>query len=272
MTDLTLEQTPAGWNPGAQQYAQKFAPFTGAFAADAVELLGIGATDEVLDVAAGSGAFAIRAAERGADVLAVDFASGMLDALRTAVPSGVAGSVRTAVMDGQKLDLERRRFSASASIFGAIFFPDVGAGLRELARVTRADGRMAVTSWSDDSARLSRLVGEAIRRAVPGISLPAGRAKAARGTPVGCAATLIEHGWRDVEVHVVTHDLIVGEEPAAFFHSMSEWSAPVRPLTDRLDAAQMDRAAAAFAEVVAGSAPEGDRVPFSGLLSIGVPA
>jgi len=94
----------------------------------------------------------------------------------------------------------------------------------------------------------------------------------ALGTPVGCAATLIEHGWRDVEVHVVTHDLIVGQEPAAFFHSMSEWSAPVRPLTDRLDAAQMDRAAAAFAEVVAGSAPEGDRVPFSGLLSIGVPA
>ena len=85
------------------------------------------------------------------------------------------------------------------------------------------------------------------------------------------AETLIQHGWRDVEVHVVTHDLIVGD-PHAFFRSMSEWSAPVRPLTDRLDAAGMDRAAEAFADIVAGSAPEGDRVPFSGLLSIGAPA
>jgi hypothetical protein len=175
-------------------------------------------------------------------------------------------------MDGQALDLDRRRFSVAASTFGVIFFPDVGAGLRELARVTRADGRMAVTSWSDDGPRLSKIVGEAIRRAVPGITLPTARAKAALGTPGGCAETLIQHGWRDVEVHVVSHDLIVGEEPAAFFHSMAVWSAPVRPLTARLDAAQMDRAAAAFADVVAGSAPEGDRVPFSGLISIGVPA
>lgn len=271
MTDLTLEQTPAGWNPGAQQYAESFAPFTGAFAADAVELLGITADDEVLDVAAGSGAFAIRAAARGATVLATDFAAGMLDALRTQVPAGIAGSIRTAVMDGQALDLERRRYSVAASMFGVIFFPDVAAGLRELARVTRADGRMAVTSWSDDGPRLSRLVGEAIRRAVPGVALPTARAKAALGTPAGCAETLIHHGWRDVEVHVLGHDLVVGE-PAAFFHSMAEWSAPVRPLTARLDAAEMDRAAAAFADVVAGSAPEGDRVPFSGLLSIGVPA
>jgi SAM-dependent methyltransferase len=271
MNDLTLEQTPAGWNPGAEQYAQVFAPFTGAFAADAVELLGIGADDEVLDVAAGSGAFAIRAAERGAAVLATDFAAGMLDALRSQVPAGLAGSVRTAVMDGQRLDLERRRFSVAASMFGVIFFPDISAGLRELTRVTRADGRMAITSWSDDGPRLSRLAGEAIRRAVPGIALPTARVKAPLGTPGGCAATLIEHGWRDVEVHVVTHDLLV-PDPPAFFRSMSEWSAPVRPLTDRLDAAGMDRAAAAFTEVVAGSAPEGDRVPFSGLLSIGVPA
>ena len=271
MTGLTIEQTPAGWSPGAHQYAEVFAPFTGAFAADAVELLGIGADDEVLDVAAGSGAFAIRAAERGATVLATDFAPGMLDALQTQVPTTLASSVRTAVMDGQALDLERRRFSVAASMFGVIFFPDVAAGLRELARVTRADGRMAVASWSDDGPRLSRLVGEAVRRAMPGVALPTSRAKAELGTPGGCAATLIEHGWRDVEVHVLSHDLVV-PDPQTFFRSLSEWSAPVRPLTNLLDAAGMDRAADAFADIVAGSAPEGDRVPFSGLVSIGVPA
>ena len=88
------EQTP-GWSPGAEQYAEVFAPFTGAFAADAVELLGIGADDAVLDVAAGSGCVRASAPRtRGATVLATDFAPGMLDALRTRVPPGVAGSRR----------------------------------------------------------------------------------------------------------------------------------------------------------------------------------
>ena len=137
--------------------------------------------------------------------------------------------------------------------------------------MTRPHGRMAVASWSDDGPRLSRLVGEAVRTAVPGIALPTSRVRAPLGTPAGCASTLIDQGWRDVEVHVVSHDLVV-PDPPAFFRSLSEWSAPVRPITGLLDATGMDRAADAFADIVAGSAPSGDRVPFSGLVSIGVPA
>jgi SAM-dependent methyltransferase len=266
----TLEQTPAGWGPGAEQYAEVFAPFTGAFAADAVERLQIGARDTVLDVAAGSGAFALRAAARGAAVLATDFAFGMLDALRTRIRPDLAGSIDTEVMDGQALALQDHRFSVAASIFGVIFFPDVAAGIRELARVTRPGGRMAVASWSDDGPRLSRLVAEAVRRAVPGVALPASRPRAELGTPGGCATTLFEQGWRDVEVHVVTHDLVV-PDPPAFFRSLSTWSAPARPLTDLLDAAGMDRAAGAFTDVVAEWGPSGDRVPFSALISIGGP-
>jgi ubiquinone/menaquinone biosynthesis C-methylase UbiE len=271
VTTPTLEQTPAGWGPGAERYAAEFAPFTGAFAADAVELLDIGPNDTVLDVAAGSGAFAVRAAARGAAVLAVDFAAGMLDALRPRIPADLAGSVRTAVMDGQALDVEDRRFSVAASMFGVIFFPDAAAGLRELARVTQSGGRMAVASWSDDGPRLSRLVGDAIRAAVPDIALPTARSRSDLGTPAGCAATLIEQGWHDVEVHVVTHDLVV-PDPPAFFRSLSQWSAPVVPLVAGLDAASMDRAADAFTAVVRRHGPEPDRVPFSALVSIGVPA
>lgn len=271
MRPPTLEQTPAGWSPGAEQYAEVFAPFTGAFAADAVELLAIGAHDTVLDVAAGSGAFALQAAARGAAVLATDFASGMLDALRQRVPNDLGGSLRTEVMDGQALTLDDRRFSVAASMFGVIFFPDLATGIRELARVTQTNGRMAVASWSDDGPRLSRLVAEAVRRAIPGVALPAPRPRAELGTPGGCATTLIEQGWHDVEVHVVTHDLVV-PDPPAFFRSLSSWSAPARPFTDLLDADGMERAAGAFADIVADSAPSGDRVPFSALVSIGVPA
>ena len=107
--------------------------------------------------------------------------------------------------------------------------------------------------------------------AIPGVDLPLPRPRADLGTPSGCARTLGEYGWRDVAVHTLTHDLVV-PDPPAFFRSLSEWSAPTRAITDLLDADGMDRAADAFADIVARSAPSGDRVPFSALVSIGAPA
>jgi SAM-dependent methyltransferase len=267
---LAPEQTPEGWDPGAAPYADVFAPFTGAFAADALDRLGVAAGAAVLDVAAGTGAFALQAAARGAGVLATDFAPGMLDELaRRAAAADL--TVATAVMDGQALDLPDDAYDVGASLFGVIFFPDTGAGLRELARVTRPTGRLAVTSWSDDGPRLSKLTAAAVVAADPTIELPVKRARAPLGTPDGCVATLTEHGWRDVEVVALTHDLVV-DDPPAFFRSMVRWSAPARPLVGRLDADGLARAADAFTDVVAGYSSTGDRVQFHGLLSIGAPA
>jgi SAM-dependent methyltransferase len=264
------EQTPEAWDPGAEPYAEVFAPFTGAFAADAIERLGIGAGDGVLDVAAGTGAFSLRAAALGARVLATDFAPGMVDALRRRAAAGEL-AVATAVMDGQALDVDADAFDVAASIFGVIFFLDADAGLRELARVTRPGGRMAVTSWSDDGPRLSKLTAAAVTAADPTVELPTRRAHAPLGTPDGCRTTLTDSGWRDVEVVELRHDLMV-EDPPAFFRSMVQWSAPTRPIVAMLDADGRERAAEAFTDVVAVYSPTGDRVPFHGLLSIGAPA
>lgn len=268
MSDRPLEQTPEGWSPGGERYAQVFAPFTGQFATDAAAHLGIGPSDRVLDVAAGSGAFTLAAAARGAEVLATDFAPGMLDALHRR-SEGLP--IRTAVMDGQALELATDAFSVAASMFGVIFFPDASAGLRELARVTRPGGRLAVGSWSDAGPRLSRLVGEAVLLAAPGLELPAPSRPVPLGTPAECEATLAAAGWRDVTVHEITHDLVV-PEPADFFRSLAGWSAPAIRLVEALGPRRVDAAADAFAEVVARSSPSGDRVPFSALISIGGPA
>jgi SAM-dependent methyltransferase len=270
MTSPSLEQTPEGWGPGAEQYAQVFAPFTGSFAADAVERLDIGPTHAVLDVAAGSGAFSLRAAERGATVLATDFAAGMLAALAERVPPDRACSVRTAVMDGQALTVGDDSFDAAVSMFGLIFFPDMSRGMRELARVTRSTGRMAIGSWRNDAPRLSRLVGQAVQAAAPGTEVPVPMLHPL-GSVEGCRNRAAAAGWRDVEVHTLTHDLVVGD-PHAFFHSLSEWSAPILPLVSGLDTTQRAAAADAFAAIVSRSSERGDRVPFSALLTIGAPA
>ncbi|MGZ4675749.1 MAG: class I SAM-dependent methyltransferase [Acidimicrobiia bacterium] len=269
MTDRPIQQTPEGWGPGAEQYATVFAPFTGAFAADLVQGVGVTASDTVLDVAAGTGAFALRAAARGADVLATDFAPGMVEALAGAATSVGPGTVRTAVMDGQALDVADDSFDVAASNFGVIFFPDIPAGLRELARATRPGGRVAVTSWRNDAPRLSVLVAEAVRTAAPDVALPP-TTEHPLGRADGCATMTAAAGWRDVEVQTLVHDLVV-PDPPAFFRSLSEWSAPVIPLVSGLDAAQREAAANAFTEVVRRHGSDGGRVPFTAFLSIGAP-
>ena len=267
MTGPRLQQRPEGWGPGAAQYQEVFAPFTGAFAADLVDRLGVGPDDTVLDVAAGTGAFALRAAARGAEVLATDFAPGMVETLERAAAKRTGGRLRAAVMDGQALDLADDSFTVAASNVGVIFFPDIAAGLRELARVTRGGGRLGLTSWRNDAPRLSRLAAEAIRAAAPEVSLPAATDHPL-GSADGCATMLAANGWRAVEVHSVQHDLVV-PDPPAFFRSLSEWSAPVVPLVAGLDAAQLDAAADAFTAVVRRHGPEPDRVPFTAYLSTG---
>ena len=193
--------------------AEVFAPFTGAFAADAVDLLRIGPGDAVLDVAAGSGSFHDpRRGTQQADVLAVDYRTGHARRAPHAHPAGGRG-LRAHGGDGRPgpRPREANRLTAAASMFGVTFFPDAAAGLRELGHVTRPHGRMAVASWSDDGPRLSRLVGEAVRTAVPGIALPTFRTRAgtARHPSRIYTSTLIDQGWRDVEVHIVSHDLVV---------------------------------------------------------------
>ena len=61
------DQRPDGWSRGAASYEELFAPFTGAYADDAIRLLDVTEHDRVLDIGAGSGAFAAEVAASGGD-------------------------------------------------------------------------------------------------------------------------------------------------------------------------------------------------------------
>jgi ubiquinone/menaquinone biosynthesis C-methylase UbiE len=124
-----------------------------------VEALAPRAGEPFLDLACGTGGVALVAARAGAAVVAVDISPDQLEKARAA--SAAAGlSIQFDEGDVQQLPYGDASFAKVASSFGIIFASDSKGAAAELTRVTRAGGRIAVTSWTDDDwAALGRSVG-----------------------------------------------------------------------------------------------------------------
>ncbi len=100
-----------------------------------------------LDLACGTGAVAERAAARHAQVTGVDLAPALIQTARQrAVELGF--EIDYQVGDCDRLALPDAIFDAVSSACGVMFAPDHAATARELARVTRPGGRLALASWT----------------------------------------------------------------------------------------------------------------------------
>jgi SAM-dependent methyltransferase len=105
--------------------------------------------ERVLDAATGTGAVAILAAQRGADVVGMDLAPALVDTARErAAQEGV--SVQFDVGDAEEMSYEDASFDVVLSTCGVMFAPDHGAVASELARVTRPGGRIALACWTPE--------------------------------------------------------------------------------------------------------------------------
>jgi ubiquinone/menaquinone biosynthesis C-methylase UbiE len=112
-----------------------------------VEACDVTAGDHLLDVAAGTGNVAIRAAERGARVVASDltpenFAMGR----REGAERGV--ELEWIEADAEALPFADGAFDVVTSCFGVMFAPDHRAAARELVRVCRPGGRIGIASFT----------------------------------------------------------------------------------------------------------------------------
>jgi ubiquinone/menaquinone biosynthesis C-methylase UbiE len=116
---------------------------------DLVEACGIGPGQRVLDVAAGTGNVAIRAAEAGADVVASDITvENMKAGEREASRRGV--ELEWVEGDAQALPFGDGEFDVVTSSAGAMFAPDQQAVADELLRVCRPGGTIGMANFTPD--------------------------------------------------------------------------------------------------------------------------
>lgn len=116
-----------------------------------VEAVRVTPGERWLDVATGTGAVAVRAARRGAEVTAQDLAPGLIEtARRLAAAEGLA--VTFDESDCEQLPYPDASFDVVTSAHGAVFAPDHRAVAAQLARVCRPGGRLALTAWRPGGA------------------------------------------------------------------------------------------------------------------------
>jgi ubiquinone/menaquinone biosynthesis C-methylase UbiE len=116
-----------------------------------VERVGIGAGDEVLDIACGTGNATIPAAAAGARVTGLDLTPEMLEvARRRASAAGV--EVKWKQGDAEELPFDDQSQDVVLSTFGCMFAPRHEVVADEIARVLRPGGRMALCTWTPEGS------------------------------------------------------------------------------------------------------------------------
>ncbi len=161
----------------------------------------------ILDVAAGTGTSSDPLTRGGASVVACDLSPGMLAVAGTRYPD-----LARVAADARSLPFASDLFDAVTIAFGLRNIADPQNALREILRVTRRGGRLAICEFSMPPAALPRaLWRQYLRRIVPMIgrrisSNPEAYVYLAESiqawpSPPDLAQQVTAAGWRDVSWH-----------------------------------------------------------------------
>jgi ubiquinone/menaquinone biosynthesis C-methylase UbiE len=138
------------YNAASDYYDHPANTFWARYGRRTVERLGLAPGAHVLDVCCGSGASAIPAAEivgASGSVVGVDLAENLLELARAKAKQHGLKNINFQTGDLTNLPFTNDSFDAVVCVFGIFFIPDMEAALRELKRVARTGGRLAITTW-----------------------------------------------------------------------------------------------------------------------------
>ena len=122
---------------------------------------------KILDVATGTGAVALAAAQaigEGGRVIAIDMAGSMLDRLQEKIHKFGIRNIDLHVMDGAALEFRRDYFDYVVCSYGISFLSDMFTGIKEWARVTKPGGRIMFSVFGSQAFQpMMKLLVERLR-------------------------------------------------------------------------------------------------------------
>ncbi|MDD2770492.1 MAG: class I SAM-dependent methyltransferase [Methylococcus sp.] len=155
MTELELAKAKAAfaYNAAADYFDHPVSSFWHRFGRQTVDRIGLRSGERVLDVCSGSGGSALPAAESvgpGGGVVAADLAERLIALARAKAEASRLNNIEFRVADMLGLGYPDSSFDAVVCVFGIFFVPDMEGAVRELWRMVRPGGRLAITTWGPE--------------------------------------------------------------------------------------------------------------------------
>jgi ubiquinone/menaquinone biosynthesis C-methylase UbiE len=148
--DDAKQRAASTYNAASDFYDHPVNSFWEQYGQRTVSRLGLRPGSRILDVCSGSGASAIPAAEAvgpAGSVLGVDLAGNLLRLAERKAKDRGLGNVEFRIADMLALDAPAASFDTVICVFGIFFVPDMEQAVRELWRLVRPGGRLALTTW-----------------------------------------------------------------------------------------------------------------------------
>jgi ubiquinone/menaquinone biosynthesis C-methylase UbiE len=148
--DEAQRRAAFAYNAAADFYDSPPLSFWNYFGGQTIQLLSLPPGSSVLDVCCGTGASALSAARlvgpRG-KVIGVDLAKELLELARAKATQQHLDNIQFELGDMLSLRFPRESLDAVVCVFGIFFVPDMAMAVRELWRLVRRGGQLAVTTW-----------------------------------------------------------------------------------------------------------------------------
>lgn len=148
----------------------------------AIKMLAPYSPKSILDIATGTGDFALEALKLNPDnVVGVDISPGMLEIGRQKIrDKGLEHNVRLEFGDSENLGFQDNNFDAVIVSFGVRNFEDLDRGLKEMHRVLKQEGTVVVLEFSKpEKFPFKQIYGWYFNKILPGIGKMISRDKSA---------------------------------------------------------------------------------------------
>src|SRR5215510_14343196 len=150
LTDPAKIKTATTYNSASEHFDDSPLAFWDVSGRSTVDRLGLQPGNSILDVGCGTGASALPAAQivgPTGKVIGVDLAEKLLEMARTKATQRQLQNVEFRLGDMTALGLPDNQFDAIVSVFSIFFVQDMVSIVRELWRMVKPGGKLAITTW-----------------------------------------------------------------------------------------------------------------------------